>query len=145
MADAPVETTRKVVPATFYWREIEDKPNEYELKVDPITTARAGDKIEWAFTGPTDPSDPDSATGVHTLSIWFPATGVFYTPLLTVMHPGKSEATIREDVWENPDEKAVRVDEHGARWLVVEYCIYDHTARRFVVCSSHPKIEIPWP
>ena len=145
MAEAPPETTRKVVTPTFRWEEISDKAGEYELKIDPITTARAGDTIEWSFTGPSDPTVAGSPNGVHTFSVWFPAKGVFYTPLLTVMHPGKSAATIREDVWENPDENAVKVDEHGERWLVCEYCIYDHTARKFVTCNSHPKIEIPWP
>jgi hypothetical protein len=88
----------------------------YMLHVDRIQ-ANQGDTLRWE-------ADPD-----HAISIWFPESGVFFTPSLAVMHKGAIEATIRDDA------------PHG----VYEYVIYDHTEREFVTCESHPKVEIPKP
>jgi hypothetical protein len=86
-----------------------------ELKIDRIHADR-GDTVSWDV-------------GDRVVSIWFPDSGVFVTPLLAVQHRGTIEATIRSD---------------AANGLY-EYVIYDHTERRFVTCESHPKLEIPKP
>jgi hypothetical protein len=88
----------------------------YELKV-PRIKANKGDKIRW---------EPPEG---HAVSIWFPDSGVFYTPSIAVMHLGPVEATVRDD----------------AKDGVYEYAIYDHAEHEFVVCESHPKVEIPIP
>jgi hypothetical protein len=88
----------------------------YMLHVDRIQ-ANKGDTIRWE-------ADPD-----HSISVWFPQAGVFYTPQLAVMHKGAAEATIRDDA---PDG-------------LYEYAIYDHAEGEFVRCESHPKLEIPKP
>lgn len=86
-----------------------------ELRIDRIYADR-GDTISWDV-------------GDRVVSIWFPDSGVFVTPLLAVQHRGTVEATIRSDA------------PNG----LYEYVIYDHTERRFVTCESHPKLEIPKP
>ena len=88
----------------------------YALKVDRIRASR-GDTIRW------------EVAAEHVVSIWFPDSGVFYTPAIAVQHKGAVEATIRGD----------------AKGGVYEYAIYDHTEREFVTCESHPKLEIPIP
>ena len=91
------------------------------LKIDRIF-ANPGDTIRW------------EVDDTHTVSIWFPHTGVFVTPVIAVMHEGSVEATIRDDVLATIE---------GDIPMVYEYAIYDHTERQFVTCESHPKIEIP--
>jgi len=78
--------------------------------------ANRGDRIRWDV-------------GDRVVSIWFPERGVFVTQVLAVQHKGVVEATIPMDADDG----------------VYEYCIYDHDARCFVVCESHPKLEIPKP
>ena len=85
------------------------------LKIDRIV-AFPGETISWDV-------------GDRLVSIWFPDSGVFVTPVLAVQHKGTVEATIRSD----------------AKPKVYEYAIYDHDGHRFVTCESHPKLEIPVP
>jgi len=82
-------------------------------------TARRGDTIRWE-------------TGDREVSIWFPESGVFFSPILAIRHRGTIEATI-------PSELAVE------ERIECEYCIYLHETHEFVVGGSHPKVEIPWP
>ena len=88
----------------------------YVLQV-PRVVANPGDKIRWE-TG-----------NDHSISVWFPQAGAFFSPTLGVMNKGAAEATIRVDA------------EAG----VYEYAIYDHDEQEFVTCESHPKVEIPIP
>jgi plastocyanin len=97
-------------------KERAEKADTWELRIDRVK-ANPGDTIRW------------EADGGHAISIWFPHTGVFVTPVIAVMHEGPVEATIRDDA---PDG-------------VYEYAIYDHTKHKFVTCESHPRIEIPKP
>lgn len=85
------------------------------LKIDRVG-ANQGDTIRWEV-------------GNRLVSIWFPESGVFVSPVLAVKHMGVVEATIPDDA------------EDG----VYEYCIYCHDTGEFVVCESHPKLEIPKP
>jgi len=85
-----------------------------EPRIDRIK-ANPGDRIRW------------EGYDEHEISIWFPDAGVFVTPVLAVMHEGPIEATIRDD----------------AQGGVYSYAIYDHTEQKFVVCESHPKLELP--
>jgi len=86
------------------------------LKVDRIV-AEPGDRIRWDV-------------GDRLVSIWFPESGAFLTPALAINHRGAVEATISES---------------AERGKVYQYSIYDHDSKRFVVCESHPKLEIPPP
>ena len=79
--------------------------------------ANKGDTIRWVIEND------------HVLSVWFPDSGLFYTPVIAVQNKGMAEATIRSD----------------AVGGLYEYAIYDHDAQEFVTCESHPKIEVPLP
>jgi len=94
------------------------QPSVFELKTDPIK-ADPADTIRWEIVD----------TYEHVISIWFPGTGVFTTPVVADMIAGPVSAKVRDD----------------ARPGTYEYAIYDHTDRQFVTCQSHPKIEIPIP
>jgi hypothetical protein len=114
---APTDTRMTVTARMREETSVEGKV----VRIDRVAANR-GDTVRWE--APIDPS-----LGTHTISVWFPTPGVFVTPVIAVMHRGAVEATIREDA------------EDG----VYEYCVYDHTAGKFVVCESHPKLEIPPP
>jgi len=124
MSAPPVEKTRTVTVRSSAIRESketekDDSGKEIEIDVMRIdrVEANAGETIRWEA-----PAD-------HAISIWFPHAGVFFTPVIAVMHEGPIEATIRDDA---PDG-------------TYEYAIYDHAEHRFVVCQSHPKLVIPKP
>ena len=104
--------TVTVTKATLREETVE---NKLELKIDRIRADR-GDTVRWDV-------------GDRVVSIWFPDSGVFVTPLLAVQHKGVIEATIRSNA------------QNG----LYEYVIYDHDGHRFVTCESHPKLEIPKP
>jgi len=108
--------TGNVVTVTL--EDGEDKEGKSCVVVDRVI-ARAGDTIRWE-------------TGDREVSIWFPESGVFFSPVLAIKHTGTVEATI-------PSGLAVTEE------IVCEYCIYLHKTHEFVVGGSHPKLEIPWP
>ena len=120
--DAPTAEKARMVRSFAIWKETvetketDEKTNKPVLRIEPIE-ANAGDTICW---------EGDAG---HAISIWFPHSGVFVTPVVAVMHEGPVEATIRDDAQEG----------------VYEYAIYDHTEHQFVMGGSHPKIEIPKP
>ena len=78
--------------------------------------ANPGDTIRWEVDD-------------RVVSIWFPRPGVFVSPIIALQHKGAVEMTIPE----------------SAKPGVYEYCIYCHDTDEFVVCESHPKVEIPKP
>ena len=104
------------VTRTYEVKKVADKDGGYVLKVAPAA-ANPGDTIRWEIAED------------HLVSIWFPDSGVFYSPSVAVMHQGPVEAMIRTD----------------AKRGTYEYAIYDHTEHEFVTCASHPKLEIPKP
>lgn len=112
MAAPPLET----VTETYQVKKVASTGGGYALKIDRIRANR-GDTIRW------------EVAAEHVVSIWFPDSGVFYSPAIAVQHRGAVEATIRGDAKEG----------------VYEYAIYDHTEREFVTCESHPRLEIPIP
>ena len=79
--------------------------------------ADRGDTVRWEVFDSDD----------HEISIWFPGPGVFADSMVAALNTRQVTAKIRDDA---PDG-------------VYEYAIYDHTAKRFVISKSHPKIEIP--
>ena len=122
MEDTATEKAR-MVRSFPIWKETDEKTNKPVLRIDQIE-ANPKDTIRW------------EADTTHAISIWFPDTGVFVTPVIAVMHEGPVEATIRDKV-----EGGVQV----GKTLEYEYAIYDHTEHKFVTCQSHPKIVIPKP
>ena len=121
MAAPPAVMARTITGHAI--RRVTDPKNGdlLELKIDPIK-ANPGETIRWEVE-----DEPE-----HVISVWFPDTGVFVTPVIAVMHKGPVEATVRDYT---PDLKADA--------LVCEYAIYSHTDRKFVTCQSHPRIELP--
>ncbi|MCK4410423.1 MAG: hypothetical protein KAW67_10065 [Candidatus Eisenbacteria sp.] len=126
---APVkEKTTNVISCKVFKEPDVEEPDDFVLRINPIT-AHAGETLRWVFYDKESRKEVD-----HIFSIWFPEAGVFVTPLISVMHNGAVEATIRDDV---------RKDVPADKLLVYEYCIYDHSEHEFVTCHSHPRIEIP--
>ena len=119
--NAPAAEKTRTVRNFAIWKETDEKLNTSVLRIDRIK-ANPGDTIRW------------EVEAKHAVSIWFPDTGVFVTPVIAVMHEGSVEATIRDDVLEGVED---------GKSVVYEYAIFDHTDHEFVTCESHPKIEIP--
>jgi len=119
--DAPTAVVTRTVTGHKVRRVKNAETGRPELKIDRIK-ASPGETIRWEVE-----NEPE-----HTISIWFPDTGVFVTPVIAVMHKGSVEATVR-DYTPDPD----------AEPRVCEYAIYSHTDGQFVVCESHPKLELP--
>ena len=83
--------TVAVTKATLREETVE---NKLELKIDRIHADR-GDTVRWDV-------------GDRVVSIWFPDSGVFVTPLLAVQHKGVIEATIRSDAQNGLYEYVIR-------------------------------------
>ena len=109
------ETEVREVTVKAYDLRDEKSADGSVVRIERVV-ARRGETVRWD-------------AGDRAVSIWFPDVGVFTTPVLAMMHRGAVEATIPAD----------------AKPGVYEYSIFDHDARKFVVCESHPKLEIPEP
>ena len=118
---APAAVMTRTVTGYTIRRVTDAKTKIEELKIDAIK-ANPGETVRWEVE-----NEPD-----HVISVWFPNTGVFVTPVIAVKHKGPVEATIHDYT---PDPDAAK--------QVYEYAIYSHTDGKFVTCQSHPKIEIP--